>query len=92
MKEFISFIATICFLVFISFNLYDYIKRHDKINEEWRQKVNACIIDKNCRKDCELILYRDAQIHNQKVDNHNRHSAMSAGIVGGVIGASMVRR
>lgn len=89
---FVIFVAIISSLIFAPFWLWDKMEESNRIEKEWRQKVNACLIDRNCRKDCDLILYRDAQIHNQKVDSHNKNSAVSAGIIGGVVGASMVRR
>ena len=34
--------------------------------KEWNDKVTNCVLNENYRKDCKLILYRDAQIHSEK--------------------------
>lgn len=31
--------------------------------KEWNDKVTNCVLNENYRKDCKLILYKDAQIH-----------------------------
>ena len=67
-------------------------KEHEQVKQEWRLKVNNCVLNENYRKDCKLILYRDAQIHNQQVQDNQQASVMTGAMVGGMVGASTGRR
>lgn len=60
-----------------------------KVRKEWNDKVNNCVLNENYRKDCKLILYRDAQIHNKQVKDTQTTSAMTGALVGGMVGASL---
>jgi hypothetical protein len=95
-KDFIVIILQITLFVsfIIGFGLWAWriIQEKGKIKEEWQHKVNNCILDKNFRKDCELIIYRDIQIHNEKIEQNKKSSVLTGAIVGGMIGASAVRR
>lgn len=64
-------------------------KEQARIEQEWRQKVNDCVLNEQCRPDCKLILYRDRQIHNQKVQDNRQASVMTGAMVGGMVGASI---
>ena len=64
-------------------------KEYERVEQEWRLKVNNCVLNENCRKDCKLILYRDAQIHNQQVQDNQQTSVITGAMVGGMVGASM---
>ena len=79
--------------VWISIKITNYISKAAKINREWQAKVNNCVLNENYRNDCKLILYRDAQIHNQQIQNNQTANAAATGaIVGGMVGASIGRR
>lgn len=60
-----------------------------QVRKEWNDKVNNCVLNENYRKDCKLILYRDAQIHNQQVQDNQQTSVMTGAIVGSMVGASL---
>lgn len=64
-------------------------KEQARIEQEWRQKVNDCVLNEQCRPDCKLILYRDRQIHNQKVQDNQQASVMTGAMVGGMVGAGI---
>ena len=67
-------------------------KEHKQVKQEWRLKVNNCVLNENYRKDCKLILYREAQIHNQQVQDNQKSSVMTGAMVGSMVGVSMGRR
>ena len=58
-------------------------------NIEWKQKVENCLIDSNCRKDCALILYKDKQIQ-----EHKRAQEIQNAIIfsGAFVGSSTNKR
>jgi hypothetical protein len=64
-----------------------YFKEKQRIRQEWREKVNACILDPNCRTDCKLILYRDAQINNQRIEQEQQTAVMTSAMIGSMIGS-----
>lgn len=74
-----------CFI----FEKTNFVQERKRINQEWRQKVNDCVMNEYCRADCKLILYRDAQIHNRKVEQTQRTNVMTSAMVGSMIGGSM---
>lgn len=88
-RAFVLLLLTLGLLGLLIFRFYGYCVEKTKIEKEWREKVNSCLINKNFRKDCELIIYRDIQIHNQKVDSANARRAYSAGFAGGMAGGMM---
>lgn len=75
----------IAFIIFIN-NITEEI---NQVRKEWNDKVNNCVLNENYRKDCKLILYRDAQIHGQQVQDTQTTSAMTGALVGGMVGASL---
>lgn len=58
----ITFFVTISSLIIgiIAWLIIDAIN-YSKTHEEWTQKVNGCVMNKNYRPDCKLILYKDQQ-------------------------------
>ena len=84
----LGFIILLAYL-FTNTSMY---KEHEQVRQEWRLKVNNCVLNENYRKDCKLILYREAQIHNQQVQENQQTSVMTGAMVGGMVGASMGRR
>ena len=75
----------IAFIIFIN----NTTEEVNQVRKEWNDKVNNCVLNENYRKDCKLILYRDAQIHNQEVKDTQTTSAMTGALVGGMVGASL---
>lgn len=67
-------------------------KEHERVKQEWRLKVNNCVLNENYRKDCKLILYREAQINYQQVQDNQQTSVMTGAMVGSMVGASIGRR
>ena len=59
-----------------------YFKEKERVKQEWREKVNACILDPNCRTDCKLILYRDAQINNKRIEQEQQTAVMTSAMIG----------
>lgn len=65
-------LLVVCLIVFICAIVAqipivgEFFKERDRINKEWNQKVNSCVCDSNYRKDCNLILYKDKQINENK--------------------------
>lgn len=39
---------------------------HMQARKEWKNKVNQCLLNKNYRSDCELIIYKDTQNNSNK--------------------------
>lgn len=83
--EVLFFGVLIAFIMFIN----HITEEVSQVRKEWNDKVNNCVLNENYRKDCKLILYRDAQIHNQQVQDNQQTSVMTSAIVGGMIGASL---
>lgn len=81
----IIFGGLIAFIMFLN----HITEKSNQIRKEWNDKVNNCVLNENHRKDCKLILYRDAQIHNQEVQDTQITSAMTGAMVGGMVGASL---
>lgn len=75
----------IAFIMFIN----HITEEASQIRKEWNDKVNNCVLNENYRKDCKLILYRDAQIHDQQVQDTQTTSVMTGALVGGMVGASL---
>lgn len=48
----------------ISFVIGLNIREKGIIQAEWNSKVNNCVMNPNCRKDCKLILYKEQQSMN----------------------------
>ena len=86
-----TILGSIILLAYLFTNTSMY-KEHERVRQEWRLKVNNCVLNENYRKDCKLILYREAQIHNQQVQENQQTSVMTGAMVGGMVGASMGRR
>ncbi len=61
----IGFIIVLVILLFIVSSkipcVDKFFAENDRINKEWDAKVNNCVLNKNYRKDCTLILYREKQ-------------------------------
>lgn len=92
-KEYVyALLGLVVFVLFVwvIIDFCIYVDEHSKIKEEWQIKVNNCVLNENSRNDCKLILYRDKQIHEKKINNSS--SSMNGAIVGGMIGASMGKR
>lgn len=69
----LGLIGTLAFFIFWTFiftEFGDYCKTKARQTKEWNTKVDNCVLNPNYRPDCNLILYRDAQIHNMP----SRHS------------------
>jgi hypothetical protein len=79
-----AFIIYGCFV----FSKTNFGQERMRIKQEWQQKVNDCILNENCRDDCKLILYRDAQIHNRKVEQTQQANVMTSAMIGSMIGSS----
>ena len=75
----------IAFIMFIN----NIAEEANQVHKEWNDKVNNCVLDENYRKDCKLILYRDAQIHGQQKQDTQSTSVTTGAIVGGMVGASL---
>lgn len=95
-EEIIDFIINVTIIVLIFGGLIAFImfinnitEEVNQVHKEWNNKVNNCVLNENYRKDCKLILYRDAQIHNQEVQDTQTTSAMTGALVGGMVGASL---
>ena len=87
-EKFIVFIFI--FAIFgIPYVVYKTIDNANKIKKEWNNKVNNCILDMNFRKDCKLILYKDMQIHNQKIQDNQQSSMITGAVVGSMVGANI---
>lgn len=89
---FLSFIIGVLILIPILGIAYGisetpYFKEKKRVKQEWREKVNACILDPNCRTDCKLILYRDAQINNNRIEQEQQTKIMTSAMVGSMIGS-----
>lgn len=76
-------------IISIPYYVYKTIDKADKIKKEWNYKVNNCVLDMNFRKDCKLILYKDMQIHNQKMQEKSQSSVFTGALVGSMVGASV---
>lgn len=79
-------LVIICGFLIINTSTY---KEHKRIEQEWQQKVNNCVLNEQCRPDCKLILYRDRQIHNQKVQDNQQASVMTGAMTGAIVGSML---
>lgn len=86
----LTFILGTCVLLFAIFLIICIIEfpfdfyRSMKVSKEWNNKVNACVLDMNSRKDCKLIIYKDKQIHHQHNDNSDMATGMALGTATGM--------
>lgn len=91
-EEIINYIIIAAIVLFFGGLIVFIIHTSNKVGQvrkEWNNKVNNCVLNENYRKDCKLILYRDAQIHNEQVKDAQTTSAMTGALIGGMVGASL---
>lgn len=89
---FLFILGFLGYLIYLIPPIHNCANDYFKMQDEWNNKVNNCVLNKSYRKDCALIIYKDKQIkHQQEIDDQNA-SAMNGALVGGMIGGSIAHR
>lgn len=58
----------VAILILLQIFIY-FTPSYQQTHAEWENKVNQCVLNKNSRSDCELIIYKDTQNHSNKYTN-----------------------